>query len=369
MSQIAPLFFKKQSRIRSFHRQLGIWVRSVVKLNESIPVLNRRSLLIFSSFCRFVFRTKGFSRLETGRGACRKGTSWYHVYFTRDQPDQMKFMKRIPVKNAKHQRTSPINQHLVSAGDLNMVVARNHKLRNHCQQDTTNAGVVAATSVVESSPIDHFLTPAAVLRQYARQTGPFSTDIAPLHKLPQCPAAADDGLVHCATRTFATTTGQMPYPALLQRSITPYQSTTSFHGAPPIRTPCAAFGLNQSVVIPDNFYQYDRSCLLTCSFPQTLAGILNSGYDSCYDFAQRMLLNSRNPISGLSVFGHGAENIAQQMKGTDTLSSPNWDANIGTTILDSMLEAHRREGTVDSNCNAVGLNLLSVLALRRGNKM
>lgn len=365
MSQIAPLFFKKQSRIRSFHRQLGIWVRSVVKLNESIPVLNRRSLLIFSSFCRFVFRTKGFSRLETGRGACRKGTSWYHVYFTRDQPDQMKFMKRIPVKNAKHQRTSPINQHLVSAGDLNMVVARNHKLRNHCQQDTTNAGVVAATSVVESSPIDHFLTPAAVLRQYARQTGPFSTDIAPLHKLPQCPAAADDGLVHCATRTFATTTGQMPYPALLQRSITPYQSTTSFHGAPPIRTPFAVFGLNQSVVILNNFYQYDQF-LTVGSFPRILSGMFTSR-DSGNDITQRLLLESMHPVSGLSVFGHGAENIAQQMKGTDTLSSPNWDTNIiDTTILDSMLQAHRRQGTVNSNCNAVGLNLLSVLALRRG---
>ena len=209
------------------------------------------------------------------------------------------------------------------------------------------------------------MTPAIVLHQYARHTGPLSTGIAPLHKLIQRPAAAAsaaDRLVHCST-TFATssTTGQMPYPDLPQRLIIPYHSPTSFHGAPPIKTP---FGQNQAVIL-NNFYQYDQFWTAG-SFPRTLSGMFTSR-DSGNDITQRLLLESMHPVSGLSVFRHDAENIAQQMKSTDTLSSRNWDTNIiDTTILDSMLEAHHRQGTVNSNCNAVGINLLSVLALRRG---
>ncbi|KAL9180164.1 hypothetical protein ACHAXT_008134 [Thalassiosira profunda] len=65
MTEIAPQFFDKQTHLRSFHRQLSIW---------------------------------GFTRLETGAGG--RGV-WFHKNFVRGNPDLIKNIKRVPVKNPK----------------------------------------------------------------------------------------------------------------------------------------------------------------------------------------------------------------------------------------------------------------------------
>lgn len=74
MNEIAPQFFDKQTHLRSFHRQLSIW---------------------------------GFTRLETGAGG--RGV-WFHKHFIRDQPDLIKHIKRVPVKNPKPTLATPKNQ-------------------------------------------------------------------------------------------------------------------------------------------------------------------------------------------------------------------------------------------------------------------
>ncbi|KAL7525974.1 hypothetical protein ACHAXR_001245, partial [Thalassiosira sp. AJA248-18] len=74
MTDIAPHFFDKQTHLRSFHRQLSIW---------------------------------GFTRLETGAGG--RGV-WFHKHFIRDQPELIKHIKRVPVKNPKPTLSTPKNQ-------------------------------------------------------------------------------------------------------------------------------------------------------------------------------------------------------------------------------------------------------------------
>lgn len=66
MKEVAPLFFDKQTRIRSFYRQLSIW---------------------------------GFSRLETDAGG---RAIWFHKDFARDKPEMMNNMKRVPVKRPRY---------------------------------------------------------------------------------------------------------------------------------------------------------------------------------------------------------------------------------------------------------------------------
>lgn len=65
MNEITPQFFDKQTHLRSFHRQLSIW---------------------------------GFTRLETGSAG--RGV-WFHKFFVKNQPDLIKHIKRVPVKNPK----------------------------------------------------------------------------------------------------------------------------------------------------------------------------------------------------------------------------------------------------------------------------
>jgi len=70
MTEIAPRFFRKQTHLRSFHRQLSIW---------------------------------GFTRLETGAGG--RGV-WFHKNFIRSKPELIARIKRVPVKHASHHKMS-----------------------------------------------------------------------------------------------------------------------------------------------------------------------------------------------------------------------------------------------------------------------
>lgn len=70
MTEIAPRFFRKQTHLRSFHRQLSIW---------------------------------GFTRLETGAGG--RGV-WFHKNFIRSKPELIARIKRVPVKHATHSKMS-----------------------------------------------------------------------------------------------------------------------------------------------------------------------------------------------------------------------------------------------------------------------
>jgi len=70
MTEIAPRFFRKQTHLRSFHRQLSIW---------------------------------GFTRLETGAGG--RGV-WFHKNFIRTKPELITRIKRVPVKHATQPKTT-----------------------------------------------------------------------------------------------------------------------------------------------------------------------------------------------------------------------------------------------------------------------
>mmetsp|Transcript_6039 Transcript_6039/g.9997 ORF Transcript_6039/g.9997 Transcript_6039/m.9997 type:complete len:308 (+) Transcript_6039:50-973(+) len=89
MKDIAPQFFDKQTHLRSFHRQLSIW---------------------------------GFTRLETGAGG--RGV-WFHKHFIQDQPELIKNIKRVPVKNPKPTVQTPKNR-LPDYTNYQLPVSFNH---------------------------------------------------------------------------------------------------------------------------------------------------------------------------------------------------------------------------------------------------
>ena len=73
MTDISPQFFDKQSRLRSFHRQLSIWVssyHSVVSLitDHLSIVLAPPTHIISPSSLLFLLRRRGFRVLKQVRG-------------------------------------------------------------------------------------------------------------------------------------------------------------------------------------------------------------------------------------------------------------------------------------------------------------
>ena len=103
MEDIASQFFDKQTHLRSFHRQLSIWVSSHCTLVLLFCACS--SYLI--PYCVQFLKLQGFTRLETGAGG--RGV-WFHKHFIQDKPEMIKHIKRVPVKNPKPSMSTPKNQ-------------------------------------------------------------------------------------------------------------------------------------------------------------------------------------------------------------------------------------------------------------------
>ena len=70
MTDISPQFFDKQSRLRSFHRQLSIWVssyHSVVSLITHLSFLTPPTHITSPSSLLFLLRRRGFRVLKQVR--------------------------------------------------------------------------------------------------------------------------------------------------------------------------------------------------------------------------------------------------------------------------------------------------------------
>ena len=107
MNDVSPKFFDKQTHLRSFHRQLSIWV-SFHSHRLQVWFLIPLPFAEISNFAFTLYCThQGFTRLETGAGG--RGV-WFHKHFIRDKPELIKHIKRVPVKNPKPALSTPKNR-------------------------------------------------------------------------------------------------------------------------------------------------------------------------------------------------------------------------------------------------------------------
>lgn len=269
---------------------------------------------------------KGFTRVETG--AAGRGT-WHNKYFKRDQPELMKHMKRIPVKNSIQEQRIPTtatcspsinSEELLNTARHQLMLSMVHHLPSRPNPWTPVAHQYLAVTSFEQQHV-----------------GRLPTIIFPQRNLPR------HGSFHTAPSS----------------SSTPSSASVAF------------VDRNQSdVILPNSVYQHQQRPFFTNPLrPPSLV----TGY-SPGTIAQQWLLEcSRNPTtSGLVGSEHGdtaGDNISLRgLKGCNALlpalnSVEHRNSDINAANLVSILE-NRRQCTGTSSYNAVDQDLLSALAWR-----
>ncbi len=310
MTDIAPQFFDKQSRLRSFHRQLSIWVSSLHAVFDGS--LDQHVCPTHSIGFTFLSPTpQGFSRLETG--AAGRGV-WFHKYFIRDKPDLIKLIKRVPVKNPK--LTLPTSKDQLPDYTKYQLPSSPQTASGH-----------ATTIAMNSLPANHDVVAAAAMNGgIATSEFLLSNSMRPPQSLPN-----PDRLDY-----LSTLAGRLP-PALHPRYFAAHNT--------PLQAPD---GSASSSVVTDQSRVYQQALPLT-NYPPgvTSASLL-----------QHQALVGGNPNPPYEV-----GEVAQQLiacRNNPSSQNPNghWDNNIDTAILEFIMDSRRQNvATPNIHMNSVGMNM------------